>query len=347
MRFSLLSLIAACVILVSCETEIDISAPWENIPVVYSILDPNDTIHYVRVNRVFLGNESAYEMATNPDSLIYDADLSVKIYVKNEQNHLIKTIVFNKLFLTKDSVNAQGQTVFAIDKHHVYASTETLPYENNKDKIYTYDLEVILPDGKVVTSSCHPLVAFHQTNPAPGQLYNLTKDKFLGARFKLPKYSGGAKLKVYFHYYEWYSADNYNRKTISLPVAMQRMGYENEESMGVRGADIYNALKEVLTPPTGGMRRYPGKVDFEYVIADENFAEQIWFRSSGISSEVPPITNISGGYGLFACRSYVIRKGFKPSVSTIKGFYEDPEMRNIYGFDSPTNYTINKIYELD
>jgi len=347
MRFSLLSLIAACVILVSCETDIDISAPWENIPVVYSILDPNDTIHYVRVNRVFSGNESAYVMATKPDSLIYDADLSVKIYVKNEQNHLIKTIVFNKLFLTKDSVNAQGQTVFAIDKHHVYASTETLPYIDNKDIIYTYDLEVILPDGKVVTSSCHPLVGFYQKTPRIGDKYNLSKNSFFGTSFRLPKYSGGAKLRVYFHYYEWYSADRYDKKTISLPVVMQRMGYDDYETMGVRGADIYNALKEVLTPPTDGMRRYPGKVDFEYVIADENFAEQIWFRSSGISSEVPPITNIKGGYGLFACRSYVERKGFKPSEKTIRGFYEDAEMRNLYGFDSPTNYTINEIYNLD
>ncbi|HPW66221.1 MAG TPA: hypothetical protein PLY32_03595 [Salinivirgaceae bacterium] len=347
MRFSLLSLIVTCVILVSCETDVDISGPWENIPVVYSILDPSDTIHYVRINRVFSGNESAYVMATNPDSLMYNADLSVKIFVKNEKNHLIKTMVFNKLFLTKDSVNAQGQTVFAVDKHHVYASTETLPYKNDKNMIYTYELKVILPDGKVVTSLCHPLVAFQQTNPVSGQQYNLTKNTFFGTRFRLPRYSGGAKLKVYFNYYEWYSADNYNKKTISLPVAMQKMGYEGEESMGVRGADIYNALKEVLTPPTDGMRRYPGKVNFEYVIADENYAEQIWFRSSGISSEVPPITNINGGYGLFACRSYIERKGFKPSEKTISGFYEDAEMRNIYGFDSPKNYTINKIYELD
>ena len=90
MTKSLVYILLVCVIAVSCKTDIDISADWENIPVVYSILDPSDTIHYVRITRVFSGNESAYVMAMQPDSLVYKDTLDVKIKVKDEYNNLIK-----------------------------------------------------------------------------------------------------------------------------------------------------------------------------------------------------------------------------------------------------------------
>ncbi len=331
--------------LTSCKTDIDIAGPWENLPVVYSILDPNDSIHYVRINRVFSGNESAYTMANHSDSLIYDSDLSVKVFVKNKKDVLIKTLDFTKLYLTKDSLNAQGEAVFSRDKHHVYANSQTLPYTENQDSLH-YELEIILPDGKKITSISHPLVGLWQKSPRIGEQYNLEASKMISSTFLPPKYSGGAKLNIYFHYYEWYSEDNYKRKTLLFPIKMQKINSNREESIGIKGVDIFNRLKEVLDPPASGMIRYPGKIDFEYVIADENFAEHIWKRNSGLSSETPPITNIKGGYGLFACRSYVINRGFKPSTATLKAFDKDNELQNLFGFGKSATYYTNKIHLL-
>lgn len=331
------------IILQSCETDINISDQWENIPVIYSILDPKDTIHYIRVNRVFSGNASGYEMASHADSLIYNADLNVTVRVKDEANTHIKTLIFNKMYLKKDSVNASGNVVFAVDKHHVYYSTENLPSGKN----YTYELEVILPDSKKITAVSYPLEGLNQKKPGMGEQYTLKKNQALGSLFSLPKYSGGVKMNIYIHYYEYYSDSNYTRKTIMFPIKMQRKDSNADVSLSIKVNDVFKRFKEELTTPTpAGMIRYLGKIDFEYVIADENYAEHIWRRTGGLSNEMPPITNIVGGYGLFACRSYVKKVGFKPAMTAINAMYDDAELRNLYGFGSSDSYVRNNIHLL-
>jgi len=55
----------------SCSTDVDINAPWKDITVVYGLLNQNDNIHYIKVNKAFLGDASAYEMAAISDSVNY------------------------------------------------------------------------------------------------------------------------------------------------------------------------------------------------------------------------------------------------------------------------------------
>jgi len=333
MTKSLAYILLVCVIAVSCKTDIDISADWENIPVVYSILDPSDTIHYVRITRVFSGNESAYVMAMQPDSLVYKDTLDVKIKVKDEYNNLIKTIVFNRTDIEKDSVNSSGNVVFSTQKHHVYFSKQTLPNESN----LIYELNVKLPDGKVVTSTCNPLVGFVQVNPGFGEKYNLKLNQSFGPNFKLPRYSAGVKLNIYFHYYEFTDEINYTRKTMMFPIKMERQKGEEETTMRLRSNEIFDRIKTELNPPESGEKRFVGKVDYEYVIADENYAEQIWKRVGGFNYETPPITNIIGGYGLFACRSHIILRGYKPTDDTKCLFATNPELAYL-GFQKAIFY---------
>jgi hypothetical protein len=329
------------VLLVSCNTEVKIAGEWENLPVIYAILDPADTVHYLRVNRVFLGNQSGYEMALHADSLIYNETLDLKVNVFNAQNVLIRTLTFEKVPLLKDSVNQSGQVIFAVDKHHVYRSGQTLP--SGKD--FTYKLLLTFPDGKEVTSECHPLVEFEQSNPGIGQLYTLVPNRSFGPTYKLPKYSGAVKVNIYFHYYEWKSESDWVRKTIMIPIKMQRQSAGVLSSSTMKSNDVFARFKSELTPPESGVRRFIGKVDFEYVIADEYYTEQIFIRNSTINSETSPITNIVGGYGLFATRSYLLRKGFKPAENTKTAFYSDSELR-LLGFPPALVYETSGINAL-
>lgn len=38
----------------SCETDFDINADWKDITVVYGALNQNDSIHYIRIQKLFL-----------------------------------------------------------------------------------------------------------------------------------------------------------------------------------------------------------------------------------------------------------------------------------------------------
>ena len=64
----------------SCETDFNVNADWEEVTVVFGLLDQSQDRQYIRINKAFLGNESAYVMASVSDSLNYNPDsLEVKI----------------------------------------------------------------------------------------------------------------------------------------------------------------------------------------------------------------------------------------------------------------------------
>jgi len=78
-RYILLALITC--FLASCETDLDINADWEEITIVYGILNPNDSIQYIKINKAFLGQGDPYEFAKVSDSLYHKDSLDVTLIV--------------------------------------------------------------------------------------------------------------------------------------------------------------------------------------------------------------------------------------------------------------------------
>ncbi|RLD21936.1 MAG: hypothetical protein DRI69_02750, partial [Bacteroidetes bacterium] len=65
-------LLLSGVLLSGCQNDLNVTAPWKDIPIVYGILSPLDTTHYIRIEKAFLDPEiSALEIARIPDSLYY------------------------------------------------------------------------------------------------------------------------------------------------------------------------------------------------------------------------------------------------------------------------------------
>jgi hypothetical protein len=55
-----------------CSNDFDLTADWKEYPVVYGVLSPEDTAHYIRVEKAFLDpRNSALQVAQIPDSLYY------------------------------------------------------------------------------------------------------------------------------------------------------------------------------------------------------------------------------------------------------------------------------------
>jgi hypothetical protein len=57
----------------SCKNKLDLNAPYKEIPSIYAVFNPDDDIQIVRVNKVFLGEGDANEMAKIADSVNYPA----------------------------------------------------------------------------------------------------------------------------------------------------------------------------------------------------------------------------------------------------------------------------------
>jgi len=72
MKKLLVLLPVLALLMAACSNEFEVTAPWKEIPIVFAILSPKDTAHYVRVEKAFLDPEkSALEIAQIADSLYY------------------------------------------------------------------------------------------------------------------------------------------------------------------------------------------------------------------------------------------------------------------------------------
>ena len=47
----------------SCETDFDTTTDWEDITVVYGIIDQNDSMQYIKINKAFLGEGNVLQFA--------------------------------------------------------------------------------------------------------------------------------------------------------------------------------------------------------------------------------------------------------------------------------------------
>ena len=64
----------------SCNNDIDLFAEWENIPVVYGLIEADGNDQYIRIERVFQGEGgNAFDAANNVDSIYYNDDTYVTL----------------------------------------------------------------------------------------------------------------------------------------------------------------------------------------------------------------------------------------------------------------------------
>lgn len=334
MKNRLLSLFCLALVVSSCETQVDIAGEWTNIPVAYAALNPHDSVHVVRLQRAFLGNQSAYEMARHSDSLYYSEQDSVQVRVKvfNGAGNHAATLNFTKEYREKDSLNSLGESVFATDGHHVYVSRQTLP----RGQGYTYQLEVTMAGGGGIESEAWPLERFRQTMPVSGARYDLTRRKSVfGPNFWVPQHGGAAQVDIVVQYYELTapaSDSNYVRKAVRFTTSKNRTLESSEDySFRVMVKDIHEELARQipLQAEPEVVTRFVGRVNFEYKLCDESMAEQIWNRPVGAIGDAIPVTNIRGGYGVFSTSFDTLCVGFLPSNSTIVDFNDAPALRGL------------------
>lgn len=75
-----IGLVALLTIFSSCSTDLNLTGAYEEVPLIYGLLDPNDNPnqggngHLFRIQKAFLGEESAFVMALEPDSSYFPYD---------------------------------------------------------------------------------------------------------------------------------------------------------------------------------------------------------------------------------------------------------------------------------
>ena len=131
------------ILFLSCETEVDVNASWEDVTVVFGLLDQSQNEQYIRVNKAFLGSESAMNMASVADSINYmPSNLLVTISKMNSLGNVLSVKTLDTVMLFKDD------GMFANDENIVYTFNNN---DNFLDDSKSYVLEIEnLKSGKII-----------------------------------------------------------------------------------------------------------------------------------------------------------------------------------------------------
>jgi hypothetical protein len=303
-RFTLILFIAMSAGLNSCSTDFDINAPAKDITVVFGLLDQNDSDHYIRISKAFIGEQDALVMAQDAANSSYGDALDVKVeeYTNGNLTHTFSC--------SKTMVTDKDPGVFYYPNQEVYKFTGTLNV-GSRYKIVIKNNE----SGKETTAETGLVNDFTVEKPyynpknpqigfinASGQ-YTESEAKWESAkngrlyeplfRFNYKEVDNNQPLDTVYKYVDW--------KINS--VKSSRLDGSETMISGYNSEPFYKFLESV-TPIDYNKSRFIGKVDFMMSVGGDELSTYIDLNSPSntIIQERPAYTNVSNGIGIFSCR---------------------------------------------
>ena len=309
-RLFLFLLLLSCfsVAFQSCETDFDVTAPYKDITVVYGLLSQNDTVHYIKINKAFIGEGNALEYAQNEDSSSYGNNLEVVLREYRNGNPLR---TFN---CDTTSVYNKEPGVFYAPKQVVYKSAFAIPANDEME----YRLEVRNKiTGKVTSGETSLISTFNVESPRPGQrTINFATEGSI-QRIKWTSAKNGKRYNVAIRF--WFdeviaatkdTIPRYIDWTFSSVKSNSIQGGEPLE-IQYAPATFFSMCKnlipykanDVLSESDISIRR-ANFVEVVFAVAadDLNTYMEVNEPSSGIVQDKPDYTNIENGIGLFSSR---------------------------------------------
>ncbi len=284
----------------SCKKDFNVNADWKDITIVYGLLNQNDSVHYIKVTKAFLGEGNSLIYAQNPDSGNYPVgDIEVSMDEYNESN-LLRTLVFDTTMIHN---KLSGDSIFYYPDQLMYK------VEARLNQLYTYKLKIKnLKTNKEITSQTTLINDFAIDRPGPPP----EKASFItGNKFPLEWYpaKGGKRyqLLIRFHYLETKNNITEEKSIDWLIFNDQKVDYSPGAPVikkSIPGESFYTFLKARLIADPTNISRVPRECEFIFTVAspDLNTYMEVTEPSTSIIQERPPFTNIVNGIGLFSSR---------------------------------------------
>ncbi|NOZ47866.1 MAG: DUF4249 family protein [Chlorobi bacterium] len=283
----------------SCETDLQVNDEWRDNTVVYCVLNQKDTAHYVRIGRSFLGEEDAYIMASESDSIQYTETLSVKLE-RWRYGELKQTINF---YPTNEINKETGD--FSSENYVLYKSKEELKAEGK------YKLVIYIPSlNKTVTSEAQLINDFNYDNVTSNYFYadlDFTSDKNLFIIWTSPEFAKIYQLSFIFHYNEITNYTDTLKDSIIWvipPITSASVSGGERLVQSINREEFFKFVGSSLKEIPYDVRREASIVDLIITAGSEDF--YLYYNlnkpSTGIVQEKPVFTNITNGIGLFTSK---------------------------------------------
>lgn len=308
----------------SCSNEVEVIGVWKDIPVVYGVINDQDSVHYIRVERAYLPpNQSALEVAQIADSLYFDPnEVDVELYYINKANGdtLPWTRPFVRVNLADEGI-IREDGIFQNNPSYAYKTTgitgnDYLLKINNKKTgkvFYARTESARSSNTNLITNPAYSLtplkpIAWRGINNQQEEVYN-----FLTVEMTSNGFAAIYDYKFRFYYKE-YEVD---AQGIQIPGSIVDKSAEwsaasdfipvvaNQTKQVISGEVFYQFLGNTLSDVTGtNTRRCAGYLEVYIDGGSTSLRDYILARKSnegfvGGLYPAAPYSNVQDGYGVF------------------------------------------------
>jgi hypothetical protein len=286
-----------------CSNDVDINASYQQITVVYGLLDTNEDTTYLKINKAFLGEDNALIMAQIPDSSEFIQKLDVKIWAEDDPQTIYT--------FDTTTLNNKEEGIFYNPNQQVYYSA----FQPLVDK--NYKLEINLKDQQLTSETrTFEFSGFDISSPGfakkiriddntePRQIEWFRKDEAprydVLVRFHFKEMWEGSADTVYRHI-DWY------RNTVKSTSGEYVESYYTGNTFYV-ALDTYVPYADADTEAKV-LDRFTGKIDFIIYAGGIDLATYMEVNepSSSIIQDRPDYSNIENGIGIFSSRGWGLK----------------------------------------
>ncbi len=349
-----------------CSTDVDLTAPYVSIPVVFGLLDAEADTQWVRINRTWLGDGDQTQIALISDSSEYETSRLSTRFVEVDNNDNV-----TRVFELKDTLlqNKDEDGVFFAPEHQAYFATTRGNESLNPDALYR--LEIVIDDSidvKAVTNMITVSAGNIQQPPAGLDNVKLNFANVGPSQVVYPNYpfkwrstAGASRYDAFLlvHFIEHYWADDFHTvldssraRTIEMPIGTvdpsDDEGNQELEKL-FAGQVFYTTLstrldKNIRITRELGVWDADSQIarafDFLLIVANETLAIYLDVNApvTGIIQERPEYSNVSGGLGLWASRTTQGVFGLGYTTDTIEHLQEGDDTAEL-NFCTPNPFS--------
>lgn len=246
-----------------CKNDLKLNAPYKEIPSIYAVLNPVEKIHIIRINKVFLGETDANQMAQIADSINYpEGELEVTLTRKDAtygnplpaSKDLKQTIVFrDSVIQASPGAFNRTQRVYVCSDSLFETGKYTLTVKNKKNgNVFTASANSLKPvnadQGPFLPAFLKPPYYPYNPNEAPANYIDFTTSAKVSLAY-LPNTSGSNgryngelfNLTIRLHFYDLELNNNKVNRYVDYSFA-------NMTLKNVRRVSNANALVNEFTP---------------------------------------------------------------------------------------------------
>ena len=343
MKKLLLLLPVVGLFLAACSNEFEVTAPWKEVPVVYGLISPDDTAHYVRVEKAFLDPEkSALEIAKIADSIYYPEN-AITVFLERDSDkkrfQMTRVDGAKEGYPRKDGIFATspnwlykvkptpGQPVLEVGKkYNVVVTRADGQPDITGSTIIPDDYTFNSPDQKQTP----PLMIFQNDQAFDVQwrtdVNALYFNVYMTVRYREEAPDGTVLAKKSI---VWKAATNVTRKSTPLSGGGSYQGIAPLQSQA-----FFEFLAANI-PPAAGTFRYFENCD---LTLDGGALDLLKFNdvasaSGGITGAevIPSYSNMSEGFGLFMSKNSTTLTNVRLKPETVKAM-------NLLDLTKPLNF---------